>query len=215
MGKRRTHPGGEKLGLTVPHVDAVTTSTLLSALCESRDDAAWATIDARYRPVVLRLARRFGLNTEDAADVAQETLAEFFRDLRAGKYARERGRLRAWLLGIARHRVLDELRRRAQRFHLGDACIAALPDDAELTRLWDLEAERVLLERALGELERGTKVSPRTCAAFRLHVLEEQPPELVARTLGIAVRSVYLAKHRCLGRLREILAQLRAAYELD
>jgi RNA polymerase sigma-70 factor, ECF subfamily len=93
----------------------VTTSTLLRGLLASRDDRAWCEVDERYRPIVLRLAERCGLDADDAADVAQETLTQFFEDYRAGKYDRQRGRLRAWLTGIARHRIADARRRRGAR----------------------------------------------------------------------------------------------------
>ena len=75
---------------------------------------------------------------EDAADVAQETLTDFLRDYRAGKYDRRRGRLRSWISGIARHRVLDTLRQRARnQATRGESAFDELPDDARLTAIWD------------------------------------------------------------------------------
>lgn len=49
-----------------------------------------------------------------ASDVVSETLVECWRG--AGRYA-GRSRVTTWLLGIARHKVVDELRRRATRAH--------------------------------------------------------------------------------------------------
>jgi RNA polymerase sigma-70 factor (ECF subfamily) len=194
----------------------ITTSTLLRALLESRDEAAWHEVDERYRPIIVGFAQRLGLSPEDAADTAQETLAQFFEDYRAGKYDRERGRLRAWMIGIARHRIADVLRKRAQRREQrGASVIDLLPGEPELSRVWDAEAESVLLDRALLELRRTTRVNERTCEAFRLHVIEQRPPEEVAAQLQMTVRSVYLAKHRCLNRLRGIVTELQTAYELE
>jgi RNA polymerase sigma-70 factor (ECF subfamily) len=193
-----------------------TTSTLLRALCESRDESAWREVDDRYRPIIVGFAQRLGLSPEDAADTAQETLAQFFADYRSGKYDRERGRLRAWMLGIARHRIGDVHRRQVARAgQRGASALAFVPDDQELSRAWDAEAQSVLLDRALGVLRRSTRVNERTCEAFRLHVIEQRPPEEVAVRLQMTVRSVYLAKHRCLHRLRGIVTELQAAYELE
>jgi DNA-directed RNA polymerase specialized sigma24 family protein len=106
-------------------------------------------------------------------------------------------------------------RRAARREQRGNSVVALVPDDAELSRIWDGEAEAVLLERALGELQRSTRLKPQTCEAFRLHVIEHWSPEAIAARLQMTVRSVYLAKHRCLNHLRTILSSLQAAYELE
>jgi RNA polymerase sigma-70 factor (ECF subfamily) len=196
--------------------NSITTTTLLQALLESRNDAAWRTIDDRYRPIVLRLAERAGLSSEDAADVAQETLAQLVQDYQDGKYDAQRGRLRAWMIGIARHRIADVLRRRAVDRDLRQlASQAEVPDSSEFSRLWDIEAARVLLERAVDELQRSSRLSTKTVEAFRLQVIEEVPPEQVMERLNMSLRAVYLAKHRCLRRMGEIVEGLRRAYELD
>ena len=91
-----------------------TTTQLLEALFGPGEEAVWREFDARYRPIIFAFARELGVAAEDAADVAQQTLTEFLRDYRAGKYDRRRGRLRAWIIGIARHRVLDTLRQRTR-----------------------------------------------------------------------------------------------------
>ncbi len=194
---------------------SLTTTTLLRQLGEPSNEPAWREVDARFRPLVLGLARRMGLDEDDSGEVAQETLVQFYRDYRAGKYDRAQGRLRAWLIGIARHRIADLRRRKAvQHHHHGDSVLKVLPDEAELSALWEEEARQVLMARALDELDHETKLSPRTRTAFRRHVLEQRSPEEVAAELGVAVRVVYVAKHRCLARLRAILAELTTTYEL-
>jgi hypothetical protein len=62
-----------------------------------------------------------------------------------------------------------------------------------------------LLRIALDRLKRH--VQPEHYAKYYLHVGKEQPARDVARTLGMGVAQVYLAKHR-LGRLlkRELKA---------
>ena len=195
--------------------DARTTTTLLDRLRADNDETAWREIDSRFRPVVLAVAQRLGLDDADAADVAQETMAQLFADYRAGKYARERGGLRAWVIGIARHRIADVRRRQAmRRERRGTSALVDLPEHAQLSQIWDAEAERSVLGRALAELARSGKVTARTLEAFRLNVIEQRPVDEVARRLDTTARAVYLAKHRCLRRLQSIVQRLSTAFEL-
>ena len=81
----------------------LTTTQLLEGLADPANQAVWQVFDARYRPVLLAFARRLDLSAEDAADVAQEALTRFMTALREGRFDRDRGRLRSWMVGIARH----------------------------------------------------------------------------------------------------------------
>ncbi len=47
------------------------------------------------------------------------------------------------------------------------------------------------------------------------HVTAPPPPETWARELGMSVQAIYLAKHRCLARLRSIVEELEGAYEVN
>lgn len=192
---------------------SITTTILLEALLEPGNEAVWREFDSRYRPLIFGCARRVGLCEEDAAEIAQQTLCEFVRDYRAGKYVRDRGRLRAWVLSIARHRIIDQQRQRARRRDwAGDSVIARLPDDAGLTRIWDVEHERLVFDQALSELREATKTRADTLRAFELLVLQGLPAEEVARQCGLTVAEVYRVKHRITRRLREIVERLECAY---
>lgn len=193
-----------------------TTTALLDALLNSEDEAIWTEFDGRYRPIITGFAMRLGLPPTDAADIAQETLLQFLRDYRCGKYDRSRGRLGAWVIGIARHRVYDlkraQVRRRERR---GESAIVDLPDEGRMTRIWDEECRQAILKEALAKLRETTRTDPKTIDAFVRHVIDRQPPETVARELGMSVQAVYLAKHRCLARLRTIVEELEGAYEVN
>lgn len=191
-----------------------TSSVLLEGLQDSANDSVWREFDERYRPIIVGFARRVGLTAADAADVAQETMVQFLRDYRAGKYERGRGRLRSWIIGIARHRVA-ELNRRiaARKEYRGESAIAHLPDERRLTEVWDAECQRAIVTLAIAELEETSRLNARTIEAFKLQAVDQTPPAEIAVKLGMSVRAVYLAKHRCLGRLREIITTLTEAYE--
>ena len=68
----------------------------------------------------------------------------------------------------------------------------------ETPSIWDEEWQTHLLHTALDRLKR--RVQPAHYEMYYLHVLKEQPAREVARTLGVSVAQVYLARHR-LGRL--------------
>ncbi len=196
-------------------IKSKTTTALLEGLLESHNDELWAEFDLRYRPVLLGLARRFGLTLADAEDVAQEALVRFVRHYRAGKYDRQRGRLRSWLVGIARNCILDALRARtARRERRGQSAIVELPGSDELEQLWDEQCRQAIVRRALRELREQTRSDPRTVEAFERVVFGQQKPAEVAEQLGMSLDSVYAAKSRCTKHLRTIVAQLNEAYEL-
>ncbi len=194
----------------------MTTSALLAGLNDPENKTVWSQFDERYRPVLIAFGQRLGLNPTDAADAAQETLIQFMRDYRAGKFDRNRGRLFPWVLGIAKHRIADIKRARAARREFrGESAIEEIPNDAELTRIWDAECRQALFCEAMRRLAQTSRLGRNTLQAFRLHVLEHRAPAQVAEALGISVRAVYLAKHRCLGRLRAIVADLSLAYDMS
>ncbi len=189
---------------------------MLDGLLDPANDRVWAEFDARYRPVVEALAGRCGLSDADASDVAQETLTLFCRDYRARKYDRERGRLGAWIAGIARNRIAEAHRRRErERGWRGDSALGSLPSEQQLSLVWDEECRQEVLRTALRALRETTRVDAATIRAFELLALQERTPADVARELGVTIDVVYAAKSRCMGHLRSILADLRRTYELS
>ncbi|HMN95208.1 MAG TPA: sigma-70 family RNA polymerase sigma factor [Phycisphaerales bacterium] len=206
----------------------VTSTRLLVALGDSSDAAlhrsAWIEFDARYRPIIHALAMRSGLGADDAADLAQVVLGEFARDFRGGAYERDRGRLRTWLLAIARHRIIDAIRRRRRAPSLrGDSALAALssklaediPGPAEMESIWERERRMAILDRALATLRTATRTDERTLEVFELAALKGVPAEEVAAECGTTVAEVYRIKHRLTGRLRELVAKVSMAYDDD
>jgi RNA polymerase sigma-70 factor (ECF subfamily) len=196
-------------------IDATrTTTVLLEGLFDAANEAVWSEFNARYRPLVVAFARRLGLDDSDAADVAQETLVRFLQEYRDGRYDRARGRLRSWLIGIARFRVAGVRRRRSTRREVaGASAMVDLDDDAQLTRIWDAERRTLILREAMNELRAKTRMSDATIRAFELHVVRQMPVAAVADEMGISAHDVYLAKNRVAGKLRDIVARLEEVFE--
>lgn len=194
-------------------VDSPTTTELLNGLHEPGNRLAWDEFDARYRPILYAFLRRMGVNEMDADDVAQETLACFVRDYRARKYDREQGRLRTWLIGIARYRLAD-LRRAAGRRRVwrGESAIQCVPDDDNAEAIWDEEQRRVVFDQALRELRQTARFHERTLEAFDRVVLRHEPVDVVAAQLELTPQEIYNSKNRVVARLREIAKRFEATY---
>jgi RNA polymerase sigma-70 factor (ECF subfamily) len=186
-----------------------TNTILLDGLLDPTNQSVWREFDERYRPVIEAFARKLGLSADDAADASQETLAQFVRDYRAGKFDRSRGRLRSWLFGIARHRIADQQRAKARRreWH-GESAIVNLPGDDDLAEIWEGEARAAMLRQAMRELYATPRLDPRTVRAFERVAFDQKTAAEVAGEVGMSVNEVYVAKSRILQRLQRIMAKL-------
>jgi len=189
----------------------ITTTALLDGLHEPANRAAWGEFDRRYRPILIAFLQRMQLNESDAADVAQETLTCFVQDYRLKKYDRQQGRLRSWLIGIARCRAADLRRSKGRRRELrGESAIDQVSDDFDAEAVWEAEQRRFIFEQAIAEL-RTTRFNERTIEAFERVVLRQEPVEAVAAEMGLSAQEIYNAKNRVIERLREIVKR----YEED
>lgn len=205
-----------------------TTTRLIEDLRDPANAEAWSRFDGRYRPVLISFARKLGFGEDDAVELAQQTLAEFARAYRDGRYQREQGRLSSWLIGIARN--VGSGMRRKRRAGVRDAGAGAvgavvggdtviggvaadLPDEQQMTRIWAKEREQAILAEAMGILRDSTRTDANTIRAFELFALRGVPAEEVAAQCEIAVDSVYVIKNRLTKRLREIVRDLTAAYD--
>ncbi len=158
-----------------------TRQSLLVRLRDPRDGQAWSEFVAIYTPLIDRLARANGLQSADAADLAQEV----FRAV-AGAIDRydpdpARGSFRGWLFRIARNLMINLLAaRRIRPQATGDSDVQDLlervpaPDGAE-TAFFDLEYRRGLFVWAADQV-RG-EFRPSTWQAFWLTAVEGQDRE--------------------------------------
>lgn len=192
---------------------SVTTTALLDALFEREDHATWLAFDRRFRPILLGVARGLGLEQEEAADVAQETLVQVVQGYRAGGYARERGRLRTWILAILKHRAIDTRRRRGTvRFEDADQVLDARGEE-RLEELWETEYRRKLLTDAVELLRASKQAVAGEVDLFVAHALEDRATREVADAYDVSLWAVYRATKKCTDLLRRIVEQLEQAYE--
>jgi len=85
------------------------------------------------------------------------------------------------------------------------------PSEQNLHALWDQEWRANLLKAALEKLR--ARFSPTQFQIFDLNVLKEWPARDVAKSLGVSLASVYLAKHRVSAALKKEMARLERKFE--
>jgi RNA polymerase sigma-70 factor (ECF subfamily) len=184
-----------------------TPPSLLFRLREAPADAdAWKQFDAIYRPLLTGWLRRYSLQAHDAADLVQEILETVCRELPSFQYDPARGRFRGWLRQIMVNRLRAFWRARKLERAFVEPLVEELQDpDSELSRRWDAEHDRHVLQKLLDQLE--PDFAPTTWQAFH-RLLTGEVPKAVAAALGLSVNAVFLARSRILKRLREAAQDL-------
>jgi RNA polymerase sigma-70 factor, ECF subfamily len=116
-----------------------------------RDETALPEVIARYGGVVFGMARRVVADPNLAEEVAQDTFVALWR--RPGAFDSERGSLQAFLLGVARNKAVDLVRREESLRRRRESLIAEAASNTEATdeQLAEVD-DREEVRRALGEL---------------------------------------------------------------
>ncbi len=154
--------------------------------------------------------RRLG-NRDAAEEVVQET---FLAALKGRDNYRHDGSEGAWLMGILKRKVVDALRARSQQAanvededsmmaHLFDANghWSTAAKNAGPLRLDSIERHE--FRQILRECLRG--LPGRQAAVFTLREIQEEPPEMICKELGITSSNLWVLMHRARLRLAECI----------
>lgn len=177
------------------------------AAAAQRDPRAFAPLYEAYADLVWRYAMRRLGDDERAADVTSATFAQALRalpDFRPSCRG-EATTFRAWLMTIARHVVVSELRRERPTASLDDPAVDASyvdgqPRPEEWTVIRDEQA-RVLA--ALGQLP------PTQRRIVELRLAGYRSAE-IAEGLDMSISAVNTAHFRAFARLRDLLADVES-----
>jgi len=190
-------------------VSSITTTTisLLEGLHDRADDLHWTEFCRRYLPPLTAFIRRMGIRPHDAEEVAQETLVAFAEGYRAGRYDPAKGRLRTYLMGVAKNKIADvNRRRRKEAAALGGTggmdCLLQALDERSAEQAWEEEWRDALLRACLEEVRK--EVEPKTMRIFELYALEGRKPAEIAEELGVSRDLVYQVKTRVIYRMSEL-----------
>lgn len=108
------------------------TDSMLISRVRTGDEDALAALHDRYASVVYSVALRVLGDTTQAEDILQEIFIQLWRNPQ--RFDASRGSLGAWLAVIARHRAIDQLRRRRPEADVEDVIISV---DARLEQTTD------------------------------------------------------------------------------
>ena len=181
-----------------------TSESLLLKLKTSQDQQAWCRFVELYTPLLYHWARRLGLQSPDAADLAQDVLMLVFQKLPAFEYDRNKS-FRSWLRTV----TLNKYRQWCRKKSLGaiDVTQSAWRNVAQPSSLaestWDLDYQGSLVARAMELL--APEFQPNTWRALREYALSGRTAKEVADELGVSVWTIYSSKSRLMVRLREEL----------
>jgi RNA polymerase sigma factor (sigma-70 family) len=186
-------------------------AALPKPLTGSPQDSEIAAVVRRERGRLLAFIRKRVADAAEAEDVLQEALYELVAAYRLMQPIEQAG---AWLVRVARNRIIDRFRKRRPQL-LGD--IAAEEEDADSTleRLLPAIEEgpdtALVRDLLLGELEQALAELPEEQrAVFIAHELEGASFKELSARWDVGVNTLLSRKRYAVLRLRE---RLREAYE--
>ena len=193
--------------MTYRHFNNETTrSSVLKAVADTENTAAWNRLFDLYAGFVFSMARHKGLKPEDADDIVQVVFADLARNLPTFKYDRKKGRFRSYLTGLVNWRVMDRLKaskRDAElKANFWEEAKAAGGDDDFSEREWQAAAMKEALRRM------KPSVSPEHYAAFVASAVEGQDTDVVTKLYGISRDSLYQIRKRLTVKLHDKLAEV-------
>jgi RNA polymerase sigma-70 factor, ECF subfamily len=188
-----------------------TRESLLIRLANADDALAWDEFVAIYRPMILRLGLRMGLQASDSEDMTQRVLMAVSRAIGAWKKDSTRGGFRAWLRAITRNAIINTFQRSPISVAVGgsqflELCHGVQSPSTQLELWIEDEHERSVLRLALSRVQ--SKVSASTWRAFEMKAMLDCPVQVAADELELSVGKIYGAKGRVLKMLQQEVAKL-------
>ena len=193
-------------------MEPTTRRSLVLRLRNLDDEAAWAEFVDVYEPLIVRLARRKGLQEADARDLCQDVFRAVAAAIDRWDPDPAKGRFRAWLFRIARNLLVNFLARERRqtrgsgRTSVQDLLAAQPATDAGAEAEFVAEFRRRAFRWAAQKVK--NEFTESTWHAFWKTGVDNRPVSEVAAELGLSAGAVYIARSRVLARLRERVEQL-------
>ncbi|HET7437004.1 MAG TPA: sigma-70 family RNA polymerase sigma factor [Thermoanaerobaculia bacterium] len=185
---------------------AIPHDAALVARLRAKDDDAFEALLRTHMPRLLRVARRFLQNEEDARDAVQDAFISAFRSIDRFESG---STLATWLHRIVVNASLMKLRtrRRHPEEEIDDALLPKFAADGhqvEPSTPWSMSAEEMAAQSEMRELVRGCiEQLPETHrVVLIMRDLEEMSTEETAKALGITPAAVKVRLHRARQALR-------------
>jgi RNA polymerase sigma factor (sigma-70 family) len=186
---------------------SATRLSLVGRLHDWEDQHSWQRFYEKYNRLLFLWATKAGLSDAESEEALQNMVISIAKSMKDGQFkSRGKGSFKAWLYGVARHRILDQFRSRSAAAKETELLKEnTTPADAELERLWDSEwASHKLRMAASMTRERVNAVQ---FQIFDLYVLRLWSVNEVMKTLNVSRAQVYMAKLRVGSVFKDMLAQ--------
>jgi len=170
---------------------------------------AWDEFVRRYHPMIHAWCVKWGLQSSDADDVAQDVLVNLLTVMRTFRYDPSRS-FCAWLKTVTNHAFshFSVERRREPGCNGSDIPIAELVEArVDFERRLESFFDRDLFEIAMRRVERRVKLV--TWGAFRLTALEGLSGQQAGERLQIPVAHVFVARNRVQKLLQEEIRMMK------
>jgi len=183
-----------------------TRASLLIRVRNPADQAAWEEFVEIYRPVILRMAWKKGLQNADAEDLAQKVLLSVSKTIEQREHDPARAKFRTWLHRVVHNATLNALSRGKPDRGTGDSAHLELLQqqashegpDSDLLRL---EYRREVFRWAARQVR--PEFHEDTWNAFWETAVEGRECDEVARELGKNRGAIYASRSRIMRRIQE------------
>jgi RNA polymerase sigma-70 factor (ECF subfamily) len=190
----------------MPNTD-VTQASLLSRVRDPGNHQAWNEFERKYRNLILRYARKRGLQQTDAEDVLQVALANLVKSLPRFVYDPQRARFRTYLYRVVQSAICHQVSRPKPADRALEACmIEQTPGDDEsgAAALWEQEWVSHHYRLALDSVRQTFE--PRSIEVFERNMRGESV-ESLARAFDMSIQAVHKVRQRIRARMQELITQ--------
>src|SRR5437899_12214545 len=176
--------------------------TRLVKECLGGNQEAWSSLVDKYKALIYSIPVKYGLPSQEAADVFQSTCLELLARL---PELREPRALPKWLMQVAHHECY-RLKRQSQRVVSRDSD-EDLPEP-EVPAIAEDLVQQTQEEQMLRGAMAALTPQCRRLVELLFYEVPARPYAEVAKELGLAVGSIGFTRQRCIERLRRQLEDL-------
>jgi len=184
---------------------AYTTNKTLLARIKEGDSVSWHEFYTVYRPFILYRGQRSGLSAVECDELVQQVMLSFFQRNKNFEYQREKGSFRSYFGKVINNNIIDIIRKK-RADHIEYQESKDLRWDDELSMEFENDWREYLFRQALLELKK--QVEDDTFEAFNLYAMQGRKISEVSEFLEMPVSSIYVAKNRCINKLKIIINDL-------
>ncbi|MEM9168451.1 MAG: sigma-70 family RNA polymerase sigma factor [Pseudomonadota bacterium] len=175
-------------------------NALLARVATHGDKEAFGRLYAHFAPRVKGYLLRIGAQSEQAEDLAQETMLKVWR--KAQLFDPSKASAATWIYTIARNIRIDALRRRAKDDLPAEEPMLTPEEEPQADAVMERRQRDARIRAAFGALP------PNQYDVVRLHFIEDEPHSAIAERLDLPLGTVKSRLRLAFGRIRKELGEL-------